>query len=62
MHMEVLLFALFFISSLVFFIAGKDDFGRIENKLAIEVKENIENEGSIESEGKVEKEAELKSN
>ena len=36
--MEVLLFALFFISALIFFIAGKDDFGRTENKLII--KEN----------------------
>ena len=33
--MEVLLFALFFISALIFFIAGKDDFGRTENKLMI---------------------------
>ena len=31
--MEVLLFALFFISALIFFIAGKDDFGRTEDKL-----------------------------
>ena len=34
--MEVLLFTLFFIVSLIFFIAGKDDFGRktliIKNK------------------------------
>ena len=34
--MEVLLFALFFISALIFFIAGKDDFGRTEKKLTIE--------------------------
>ncbi len=44
--MEVLLFALFFISALIFFIAGKDDFGRTENKLIINAKvkeeENIE--------------------
>ena len=33
--MEVLLFVLFFISALIFFIAGKDDFGRTENKLII---------------------------
>ena len=33
--MEVLLFALFFISALIFFITGKDDFGRTENKLII---------------------------
>ena len=48
--MEVLLFALFFISALIFFIAGKDDFGRTENKLIIKdiekgkvkIDENIE--------------------
>ena len=44
--MEVLLFALFFISALIFFIAGKDDFGRTENELLIKEKvkegENIE--------------------
>ena len=39
--MEVLLFALFFISALVFFIAGKDDFGRTESKLIIKEEENI---------------------
>ncbi len=33
--MEVLLFALFFISALIFFIAGKDDFGRTESKFII---------------------------
>ena len=37
--MEVLLFALFFIVSLIFFIAGKDDFGRKEKNLIIEDKE-----------------------
>ena len=36
--MEVLLFALFFISALIFFIAGKDDFGRTEDKLIINEK------------------------
>ena len=36
--MEVLLFALFFISALIFFISGKDDFGRTENKLIINEK------------------------
>ena len=44
--MEVLLLALFFISALIFFIAGKDDFGRIENKLII--KENVKEEENIE--------------
>ena len=45
--MEVLLFALFFISALIFFIAGKDDFGRTENKLIIKEKENIQEEENI---------------
>ena len=39
--MEVLLFALFFISALFFFISGKDDFGRTENKLIINEKEKL---------------------
>ena len=43
--MEVLLFALFFISALIFFIAGKGDFGRTENKLII--KENVKEEENI---------------
>ena len=42
--MEVLLFALFFISALIFFIAGKDDFGRTENKLIIKEKEKEKDE------------------
>ena len=42
--MEVLLFALFFISALIFFIAGKDDFGRTENKLTTKVKEEVKQE------------------
>ena len=37
--MEVLLFALFFISAIIFFIAGKDDFGRTKNKLITHEKE-----------------------
>ena len=43
--MEVLLFALFFISALIFFIAGKDDFGRTENKLII--KEKVKEEETL---------------
>ena len=31
--MEVLLFALFFLVTIVFFVAGKDDFGRKEIKV-----------------------------
>ena len=42
--MEVLLFALFFISALIFFIAGKDDFGRTESKLIIKEKETDKEE------------------
>ena len=45
--MEVLLFALFFISELIFFITGKDDFGRTENKLIIK---DIEKEKDEEEE------------
>ena len=43
--MEVLLFALFFISALIFFIAGKDDFGRTENNLFI--KEKVKEQENI---------------
>ena len=43
--MEVLLFALFFISAIIFFIAGKDDFGRTETKLII--KEKVKEEENI---------------
>ena len=48
--MEVLLFALFFISALIFFIAGKDDFGRTENKLIIKdiEKKKVEEDKNIE--------------
>ncbi|MDC3041248.1 hypothetical protein OA105_02520 [Prochlorococcus sp. AH-736-B08] len=46
--MEVLLFALFFISALIFFISGKDDFGRTENKLIIQGKEKVKEEENIE--------------
>ena len=38
--MEVLLFALFFISAVIFFIAGKDDFGRTKNKVILHEKED----------------------
>ena len=61
--MEVLLFALFFIVSLIFFISGKDDFGRKEKNLIIKdkEKENIKNEMEIKQEEKVKKEVELES-
>ena len=52
--MEVLLFALFFISALIFFIAGKDDFGRTESKLIIKEEKNIKEENKTRFEGKKE--------
>ena len=57
--MEVLLFALFFISALIFFISGKDDFGRTENKLIImeKEKEKVKKEENSEPSLKVKKEA-----
>ena len=61
--MEVLLFALFFIVSLIFFILGKDDFGRNEKKLIIKYKEKeeVKNEVNLEQQEEVKKESELKS-
>ncbi|KGG02645.1 hypothetical protein EU99_1607 [Prochlorococcus marinus str. MIT 9321] len=57
--MEVLLFALFFISALIFFIAGKDDFGRTENKLIIKdiEKEKVKEDENIETAVGVKKQA-----
>ena len=52
--MEVLLFALFFISALIFFIAGKDDFGRTESKIIIKEEKNIKEEDKVIEEGKKE--------
>jgi len=52
--MEVLLFALFFISALIFFIAGKDDFGRTKSKLIIKEEKNIKEENKVIVEGKKE--------
>ena len=62
--MEVLLFALFFISALIFFIAGKDDFGRTESKLIIKEEKNIKEEdkviAEVKKEDKVTEEGEMK--
>ena len=57
--MEVLLFALFFISALIFFIAGKDDFGRTENKLIIKdiEKKKVEEDENIDPSIGVKKQA-----
>ena len=61
--MEVLLFALFFIVSLIFFISGKDDFGRKEKNLINKdkEKEDLQNEIELKQEEDVKKEVELKS-
>ena len=61
--MEVLLFALFFIVSLIFFIAGKDDFGRKEKKLIIKniEKEDVKSEVNLTEKEEVKKEVELES-
>jgi len=61
--MEVLLFALFFIVSLIFFILGKDDFGRNEKELINKYKEKkeVKNKVNLEQQEEVKKESELKS-
>jgi len=61
--MEVLLFALFFIVSLIFFISGKDDFGRKEKRLIIKEieKEDVKKEVGLEQKEEVKKEVELES-
>ena len=55
--MEVLLFALFFICVLIFFISGKDDFGRTENKLIIKEKEKVKKDENIQPSLGVKKQA-----
>ncbi len=61
--MEVLLFTLFFIVSLIFFIAGKDDFGREEKKLIFKDKEKeaVKKEMKLKQKEEFKKEVELKS-
>ena len=46
--MEVLLLTIFFITLLLLFIAGKDDFGRTENKLIIKESGEVKQEVNIE--------------
>ena len=57
--MEVLLFTLFFIVSLIFFISGKDDFGRKEKILIIKdkEKEDVKNEMELKNWDKASKES-----
>ena len=58
--MEVLLFALFFIVALIFFISGKDDFGRKEKNLIIRdiEKKDLKNEVKLTEKEEVKKEVE----
>ena len=42
--MEILQFTLFFLVVIVFFVAGKDDFGRKEIKLKSDQKEEFKND------------------
>ncbi len=56
--MEVLLFALFFLFTLVFFVAGKDDFGRKEIKLKSEQNEENTTDQKDELKEAVKKEVE----
>ena len=58
--MEVLLFALFFISALIFFIAGKDDFGRTESKLTIKEEETAKEEVKVAEKGDIRPQQEIK--
>ena len=46
--MEVFLLTIFFITVLVLFIAGKDDFGRTENKVIMKERGEVKKEVNIE--------------
>ena len=54
--MEVLLFALFFLVTIVFFVAGKDDFGRKEIELKSDQKEELNNDFEDDPKQEVKKE------
>ena len=56
--MEVLLLTIFFITVLVLFIAGKDDFGRKEKKTISQEMEKVKKEEVLEPIEVVKKEAE----
>ena len=54
--MEVLLFALFFLVTIVFFVAGKDDFGRKEIKLKSDQNEENKTDQKDELKEEIKKE------
>ena len=54
--MEILLFASFFLFALIFFVVGKDDFGRKQRVVKEEPKEEAKEEAKEEVKGEVKKE------
>ena len=52
--MELLLLVLFFLVTIIFFIAGKDDFGRKEIKLEVSQKEKDKSDINDEPKKEVE--------
>ena len=54
--MEVLLFVLFFVVTIIFFVAGKDDFGRKEIKLKPNQNEEVENVQKDDNKEEIKKE------
>ena len=58
--MEVLFVALFFLITFIFFVAGKDDFGRKEIKIKSEQKEEVKKE--IKDSPKAEEQKEVVTN
>ena len=59
--MEVLLLALFFLVTIVFFFAGKDDFGRKEIKFKSDKVEEVKDNQKDDTNEEVKKEVELES-
>ena len=57
--MELLLLVVFFLVAFLFFIAGKDDFGRTEAKLIINKEANIKENDKVAEEKKIEPQEEL---
>ena len=59
--MEVLLLTLFFLGTLIFFVTGKDDFGRKEIKLKSDKNEESKNDIKDSTKEEVKKEVGLES-
>ena len=58
--MEILLFASFFLFALIFFIVGKDDFGRkqlvVKEEPKVDAKEEVKEEPKVEAKEEVKEE------